>query len=64
MKEEKKFAVVGRSTFVVGVDIAKKKHAAVILDPNGQVIERPFWFHNSIDGFERLEEAKIATRLG
>ena len=39
---------------VVGIDIAKAKHFAVILDPVGQTIQPPFAFPNDRAGFEHL----------
>lgn len=39
---------------VVGIDIAKAKHFAVILDPMGQTIAAPFAFPNDRAGFDHL----------
>lgn len=39
---------------VVGIDVAKKKHFGVILDPVGQTIMTPFSFENSRAGFDHL----------
>ena len=51
-----------RSAGVVGVDVAKNKHFAMILDPAGQTIQPPFSFKNTRAGFDslvdRIEEMK------
>lgn len=49
---------------VVGVDIAKSKHFAVVLDPVGQTIQAPFSFANDRAGFEHLLErvSELGTR--
>jgi transposase len=45
---------IHKTSGVVGVDIAKSKHFAVILDPVGQTIQPPFSFENTREGFDRL----------
>lgn len=45
---------VHKSAGVVGIDIAKNKHFAVILDPVGQTIQPPFAFANDRAGFDSL----------
>ncbi len=55
--------VMGKN--VVGIDVAKSKHDAVINDCHGRTIRKPFRFQNNIDGFERLavelEQVKKAS---
>jgi transposase len=50
------------SSAVVGVDIAKRKHFACILDPQGQTIQAPFSFGNDEGGFAQLMDR--VTDLG
>jgi len=45
-----------RSAGVVGVDVAKNKHFATILDPAGQTIQPPFSFANTRSGFDSLSD--------
>jgi transposase len=45
---------VHKTAGVVGIDIAKNKHFAVLLDPVGQTIVPPFSFANSGAGFDAL----------
>ena len=45
---------VHKTAGVVGIDVAKNKHFAVILDPVGQTIQAPFSFENSRAGFDAL----------
>lgn len=47
--------VLARQSLVVGIDVAKKKHYAQIVDQMGVPVGKPFSFHNNMDGFERLE---------
>lgn len=41
---------------VVGIDIAKAKHFACVLDPTGQTIQAPFSFANDEAGFQHLRD--------
>ena len=34
--------------FFIGIDIAKRKHDAVVIDSNGTVIQKAFSFSNSL----------------
>ncbi len=43
-----------KDSIIVGVDVAKKKHWARIVDPAGYDLTKPFSFQNTIDGFGRL----------
>lgn len=38
--------------FIVGVDIAKRAHEAMVIDSSGTVIQKPFSFKNTTQGFE------------
>lgn len=40
--------------FFVGIDVSKQKHEAVITDENGAVIQKPFLFPNSLEGYYKL----------
>jgi len=55
-QELKEQLEIHKTSGIVGIDIAKKKHFAVVLDPTGQTIQPPFSFHNSKAGYERLLE--------
>lgn len=37
--------------FIVGVDIAKRAHRAIIIDDGSNVLRKPFSFQNSTEGF-------------
>jgi len=50
------------SSAVVGIDIAKRKHFACGLDPEGQTIQAPFSFTNDEGGFQQLMDR--VTDLG
>jgi len=45
---------VHRTAGVVGIDVAKSKHFAVVLNPVGQTIQPPFAFPNDRAGFDHL----------
>jgi transposase len=55
---------IHKSAGVVGIDVAKAKHFAVILDPVGQTIQSPFSFANDRGGFEQLRDriSDLSTR--
>ena len=38
----------------VGIDIAKQKHFASIMDSDGVIISQPFSFTNDFNGFQKL----------
>src|SRR5215468_7271251 len=37
-----------------GIDVGKSKHAACVLDAQGQVVLKSFFFNNDADGYERV----------
>jgi transposase len=43
-----------KSSGVVGIDVAKRKHFAAVLDPMGQTLTPPFSFPNDKAGFDLL----------
>lgn len=47
------YSLIGRmnAMFIVGVDIAKRNHEAVVIDQNGSVLYKPFSFSNDSEGF-------------
>ncbi|WP_338788708.1 IS110 family transposase [Metabacillus sp. FJAT-53654] len=45
---------VSEKTLVIGIDIAKKKHYACAIDDRGRILQKPFPFMQSLDGFEQL----------
>lgn len=53
-KMNDKIIQVSAKTLVIGIDIAKYKHYACAVDDRGLVLERPFAFHQSTEGFHRL----------
>ena len=40
--------------YIVGIDIAKRKHEAAVIDGAGAVIIKPFSFTNTCSGYNRL----------
>lgn len=40
--------------FIVGIDIAKRNHKAVIIDDQGKIVQKSFRFQNSCSGFNHL----------
>lgn len=40
--------------FYIGIDIAKRTHEAIIIDDQGEVVQRSFRFQNSCSGFNLL----------
>ena len=40
--------------YIVGIDIAKRKHEAAVIDGEGTVIIKPFSFTNNCSGYNRL----------
>lgn len=39
--------------FIVGVDIAKRAHEAMVIDSSGTVIQKSFSFKNTTQGFDK-----------
>lgn len=39
----------------IGIDIAKEKHYAVVMDSDQRVLHEPFGFENNMQGFSKLE---------
>ena len=54
---------IHKSAGVVGIDVAKNKHFAVVLDPVGQTIMPPFSFQNDKTGFEQLLDRVYTLKL-
>jgi len=42
--------------FIVGVDIAKRSHEAIIIDREGNIVKKAFNFKNDAIGFSKLKE--------
>ena len=40
--------------FIVGIDIAKRSHEAIVLEDSGKVAHKAFSFKNDVSGFKRL----------
>lgn len=40
--------------FIVGIDIAKRSHEAIVLEDSGKVVRKAFSFKNDVSGFRRL----------
>lgn len=49
-----KFNSMKNAQIMVGVDIAKHKHCAVLITNTNQIITKPFFFNNTIEGFKIL----------
>ena len=43
--------------FFCGIDVAKRKHAALVVDHTGQVVQPALIIHNTRAGFEQLAQA-------
>lgn len=43
-----------KSMFIVGVDIAKRSHEAVVIDDSGNIIKKAFNFQNSTGGMKKF----------
>ena len=41
--------------FIVGVDIAKRSHEAIIIDREGNIVKKAFNFKNDAAGFSKLK---------
>ena len=51
--------------FLIGIDIAKRNHEAVIITEDGQIVRKPFSFRNNCTGYNQLlEQARKQTRVG
>lgn len=61
--QDLKFEAIENTDAIVGIDIAKNKHWAGIILPNGKEIKKSFPFNNNKKGFESLVEEikKILT---
>lgn len=42
--------------FIIGIDIAKRKHEAVIVDKTGKIVQKAFSFANTCTGYNKLLE--------
>jgi transposase len=42
--------------FIIGIDIAKRNHEAVIIDSEGKIVQKAFSFANSCTGYNKLLE--------
>lgn len=51
-----KFNSINNAKILVGVDVAKHKHCAVLITNTNQIITKPFFFNNTIEGFEYLQK--------
>ena len=40
--------------FIVGVDIAKRSHEAIVIDNSGSIVRKAFNFKNDSSGFSKL----------
>ena len=40
--------------YIVGIDIAKRKHEAVVIADDGSILIKPFYFANNCSGYNRL----------
>lgn len=50
--------------FIIGIDIAKRNHEAVIITEDGQIVRKPFSFRNNCTGYNQLlEQVRKQTRV-
>lgn len=52
--QENKFKIIEDADIIVGIDIAKNTHWAIITTTNGRILMKSFCFNNTINGFECL----------
>lgn len=64
--QENKFKIIEDSDIIVGIDIAKDTHWAVITTTNGKILMKSFYFNNTTRGFECLVEniEKVLMMVG
>lgn len=48
--------------YIVGVDIAKRSHEAIVIDSEGNIIHKAFNFKNSVVGFNKL--VSVLEKIG
>jgi transposase len=59
-KDDRIEFVIGKA--IVGVDVAKSKHCACIIENYGRTLRKPFRFENTREGLDRLEaEIKLVS---
>ena len=46
--------------FIVGVDVAKRSHEAIIIDREGNIVKKAFNFKNDANGFSKRIEQFLA----
>ena len=52
--QENKFKIIEDADIIVGIDIAKNTHWATIINTNGRILMKSFYFNNTINGFKCL----------
>lgn len=40
--------------YIVGIDVAKRSHEAIVIDDNGSTVRKAFNFKNDAEGFRKL----------
>jgi transposase len=43
-----------------GIDVAKRKHAVLVVDDKGQIVKPAFMFENNRQGFDELQRMLVA----
>ena len=49
--------------YIVGIDIAKRKHEAAVIDGDGAVVIKPFSFTNNCSGYNRLLAMPVEVEM-
>ena len=50
--------------FIIGIDIAKRNHEAVIITEDGQIVRKAFSFRNNCTGYNLLlEQVRKQTKV-
>lgn len=62
MDRASKIQFVRSNAIVAGIDVAKKKHFARVVNSYGMDVGKPFSFQNNIDGFTRLESKLLEIK--
>ena len=49
--------------YIVGIDIAKRKHEAAVIDRDGNIVIKSFSFTNNCSGYNRLIDSLRKAKL-
>lgn len=58
-----RIAQINENTLIIGVDVAKKKHVARVIDDRGRDLAKRLVFTNSHQGFLRFSPGRESWRM-